>query len=177
MKNLLAGILLLGFALSANGATFNFSYDFWNGSAVTGTFDGTRNNNLVEGLSNISMYFDGVAFDGPLFAQGWNGSDWVAGTAVASFDGLANDFLFIDSNYPTDTLNWTNHFFMQSTDVIDYAAYWLDRSQVSTYNSEFTTAARWSLSEEPAASVPEASSLYFLAFGLLGLFGAARRKA
>ena len=174
MKNLLAGILLFGFVLSANGATFNFSYDF-GGNTVSGMFDGTQNNNLVEGISNISMYFNGVAFDGPLYATGWsNATSWTSGGAVASFDGLENNFFFSDVDY-LDHISVSNYFVIL-TDGLANTAVTVDHDTGVDVRQGFDSGS-WTLEAAQSSSVPESSSLYLLAFGLLGLFGTVRRKA
>ncbi len=173
MKSLLAGLLLLGFVSSANAATYNFAYNFFDGNVVSGSFDGTQNGNLVEGISNISMFFNSTAYTTPLYASGWNGTNWTTGNGVASFDGLQSNLLFIDVNYPTVN-TYTQYFYIRSTSLFDAFAYLPAIGGVADDTGSRYDASRWSLN---AVNVPESSSLYLLAFGMLGLFGTARRKA
>jgi len=167
MKGLLAGLIFLTMVTGANATSYNFSYTFASdGQLITGSFDGTQNGDLVEGLSNISVAFDGVAFNGPLFGSCYS-SGWQTGCAVASFSGDANNFRFIDSNYPDDT-TYTNYF--SDAQLSGRVVEWDDTNDINTDSGSYGA---WVLS---AASVPESPSFYLLAFGLLGLFAGARRK-
>lgn len=97
-------------------AIYNYNYAFANGVVVNGSFTGTANGNLVTDLSNISVFINGFAYNsnGSLFASsmgmnGWGQLGWRSGGGVASFDGLQNNFLFIDSDYP-NSYSYSNYF-------------------------------------------------------------------
>lgn len=178
MKSLLAGLLFLTMVSAANAASYNFSYTFASdGTLVTGSFDGTQSGDLVEGLSNITVSFNGASFTGPLFAScvDYATLNFATDCGVASFSGTANNLFFIDVNYPTVLTGFTNYFH-------DYTPYTgvkyvqVSPSSIVAHTELVDTTlhnSRWTLT---AVGVPETSSLFLLTFGLIGIFGAARRK-
>ncbi|HVU16558.1 MAG TPA: MBG domain-containing protein [Candidatus Didemnitutus sp.] len=109
MKHLLSACLFLLGALSAQASmgapdTYYFSYHFDAGGGidVSGTFVGSRSGNLITNISGVTASFNGSPVTGPLFAvahdsggpRGWSTS----APAVVSFDGTANDFVFVNSD-------------------------------------------------------------------------------
>jgi hypothetical protein len=80
---------------------------------VTGSFNGTGNDNIGTGLSNITADLNGMALTGShnLFGSSLGASGFVSGGAVASFDVALNNFMFIEFGYP-DTTFFTNFFGM-----------------------------------------------------------------
>jgi hypothetical protein len=85
---------------TALASSFNFSYTFANGTAITGSFNGTANGNLVTGLSNIYAAVNGIPFSSTgeyLSAYSYEQGNWT-GNPVVSFDGLASNFQFNDSS-------------------------------------------------------------------------------
>ena len=90
----------LGLAVASTKAdTFDYSYLFGDGLFVSGSLDGTANGNFVENVSNVSVLFNGVAIPGSGVVTGsYDGSSFVDGPAVVSFDALSNNFLFRSSD-------------------------------------------------------------------------------
>ena len=91
-----AGLLLMSASGAQASQLFNYSYMFPTGDIVTGSFNGTANGNLINGLSNITASLNGIQFlAGNNNAYGVYQSgpttQWIAGAAVASFDGTQND--------------------------------------------------------------------------------------
>jgi hypothetical protein len=103
-------------ALTAGGVRadqFEFTYTFSGtadsgaGTVVTGTFDGAANGDLITGITNAAFTIDGVNAPGPIYADGFagpNNDTAVDGTAVLSFDGLQNAFIFADVDIATAPL-------------------------------------------------------------------------
>lgn len=104
IKNIYAAVIALVAATAqADPNTFQFSYAYMPGFAITGSFSGTQSGDLVTDLSNISVYIDGVGFkgNGHLYQAHYvSRYTLVSGGAVASFSGLHNNFFFIDTSYP-----------------------------------------------------------------------------
>ena len=92
--------------------TYNFAYTFLDLSKVTGSFDGNANGNIISDISNISVLFNGTPINGggntfqseKIYQFGPGDCSWYcSGTAVVSFDGTQNNFMFVDHVDPQNT--------------------------------------------------------------------------
>jgi PEP-CTERM motif len=175
MKKFIGLFVLVSLLASAAQASTIFDYSFTgtDGDVVKGSFSGTANGNLITNLSNITASLNGAVFSGSgnLFGSSFNSaiSNWQSGGAVASFNGLQNNFLFINTDYPKNT-SFSNYFYSVSNIHNSYA-------QInSPYNvtSGTTSAANWRV---VAATVPEPSSLILFALGLAALVYFRRKQA
>jgi hypothetical protein len=92
---LLACTCLLAASAASQATTYAFSYTLLNDSVVSGRFDGTANGNLITGLSNFSVFVDGVGFNnnGHLYTYDVALND---DAGVVSFDGLASNVAVSD---------------------------------------------------------------------------------
>jgi PEP-CTERM motif len=173
MKKLIGLFALVSLLASAAQASTIFDYSFTgtDGDLVSGSFSGTANGNLITNLSNITASLNGTVFSGSgnLFGSSHNATtwNWQSGGAVASFNGLQNNFLFIDADYPNSTY-FSNYFYSVSNIYNSYASV----SNNSTYGA--TSAANWRV---VAAKVPEPSSLILFALGLAALVYFRRKQA
>jgi hypothetical protein len=174
-----AAVLVAAFAgASAHADTFDFSYTFNGagglGGTITGSFQGTQSGQFVTDVSNVSVVFDGTAFNGPLFS-GTSNSDgslsYGPSAAVISFNASQNNFVFADSNDPQGN-GVTTAFLFNSTAGFTNAF----NTNVLTNNTDGDDATgQWSLKE--ATPVPVPAALPLLASGLGFLFAKRRRRA
>lgn len=159
-----AGALLA--ATTAHATSYDFSYHFLNGELVSGSFDGTANGNLVDHVSNVAFSINGVAVTGPIASV----NSAFSGSAVFSFNGLANDFLLFDSSFNNALLSGPFDG-APATNVINYSTThgaYAEGPGVVPYSAN-----RWSLT----TAVPEPAT-YGMLLGGLALVGAvARRRA
>jgi len=157
--------LVLGSGAAHASQLYNFSFNFVDGSKVAGSFDGTANGNLISNLSNIALSVNGVVYagSGNLYGSSWsaNVNNWVSGGAIVSFSGAANNFLFIDANYP-DTVNFTNY--LDSVSGVFNTSVYSSNTNVS---ENVTTPLNWTVTAA-AANVPEPGALSLLGCGLAG---------
>jgi len=122
MNSRILGLVAAGMltaSTAANATVFDFTYTFSDGGEVlSGSFTGTAEGNLIIDLSNVSVDVNGNAFNGNghldvySFSYGAyqrTGNPWKSGGAYASFNGLQNDFLFLDGT-PRQG-GWTNEFY------------------------------------------------------------------
>lgn len=171
-----AASALLGLSITANAGLFEFSYLFQDGSSVTGSLTGDANGLYIENVDNVSVQFNGVELSTQLWdvafvpsGTGVNGDWWdnrIDG--IVSFDASLNNFLFINSDYPTDS-NFSAYFYMINDNGYNNAVVYNTSNSASDgpINSN-----AWSIAE---VSVPEPGTLGLLGLGLLGVV-ASRRK-
>jgi hypothetical protein len=180
----------------ANATVYDFSYKvglpdpgnpnvnpLYVGSVISGSFIGTQigAGPDVSIGSVISVSFNSNPLSGPLSAWQYTAPGaqcstcWALGGAVASFNPLNNNFLFIDSNLPGFT-GYTNYFYVApwpNGGGNTVATQFLSGPTgfVHLYNGEYV-AASWTLS-----AVPEPSTWAMMLLGFAGIgFMAYRRK-
>jgi hypothetical protein len=163
---LVVGILIaMWCSMSASAALFEYKYTFGNGNVVSGSFTGTANGQYIVGVSNVKASMNGNPFNGSgnLYAINYGVNAIWDNTvpATVSFDGNLNNFMFIDSNYPTD-LSYTNAFYIvieadgvnhqaHAESAFGYSEEQTDGNSVYTFD-----AARWSVTEiVPVMTVAE----------------------
>lgn len=179
--------LFLGLAIAlssfaARADTFNFSYTFSSGNVVSGSFSGTANGQFIDSISNISASWNGTPFNGSssLYTatydqslQAWRNDI----SPIVSFDGSLNNFLFIDAEYPTGQIAYTNFFGMIGVGGGgDYQAFFANADGSDNqlhYDSGSFASAHWSVTSP--VPEPETYALLLAGLSLLG-FAARRRK-
>ena len=177
MKNLLK-LTALTAALMAGGAhaaDFNFSYTFDDGSAITGSLSGDLNGSFVESVSNIHVLLNDVEFSGaPLYAASWNPDtlNWDSAPARISTDASKNNFIFADSNVPTD-FGATNYFYF-TNDASNGQAVFATNINTGQIAYDAPGSGSWSLT--PAAVPLPASAWFFTtSIGAIAALGRRRR--
>ena len=180
MKKLFTAAILLAAFASVHAETFNFSYSFADGQAITGSLSGHLNGDLVENISNLHISFGGVDFTGALVGASWDdtagGWNSTAG-AVLSTNAAKNNFIFGDADPQHDYNSINNYFFFvnSSNPDVGNTAFALNCNGDCAQSAfdQPTNNASWSLTA--VAPVPEPGTTAML-LGGLGLVGAAVRR-
>ncbi|MGZ3239028.1 MAG: PEP-CTERM sorting domain-containing protein [Burkholderiaceae bacterium] len=179
MKYILKAVIFMAalISFSANAATYDFSYTFGDSSSITGSLSGNLNGSFVENISNVHVFLNGTEFSGaPLFSAAWNTAthDWdnTIG-AVVSTNAALNNFIFADTNIPTD-YNASNYFyFVNDPAAIGHEAFAVNYNTGDTALDNPARNASWSL---VAAPVPEPATYATLITGLVLLGVTLRRR-
>jgi hypothetical protein len=165
------------FASSALATPFSLQYDFVPDSpgayapVITGTFEGTRNGDFVEGISQIHMAIDGVPLPPvaslQFFIAGYNdpAGDWSL-PPVVSFTLLSNNFAIADSDIGAGDLSADFAFRLIPGGTIQAAAMYSGGLSLGDSDAAPDLGA-WKLTE---LSVPdEGSTAVILLFALAAL--------
>lgn len=176
---ILAALALALSAATAKADLFNYSYRFGNGTVVSGSFEGTASGLYVTGISNLSASLDGAPFAGSpsLFATAYNTAthNWDNTVpAVVSFDASLNNFLFIDSNFPSD-VSYTTYFYMVNDSLFGFSAASAGFHSGAIADDSPMNSSNWTLTTV-AAPIPEPETYAMMLAGLAMLGFAARRR-
>lgn len=176
MLNSIRAVTLVGALVcstAASAGSYQFSYTMLDNTAISGSFDGTANGNLVGDISKLAITVNGVAMPGSgnLFTYAIDPS----APAHISFDGLATSLFAADADLFSG--NPTAYFLIGAlasnmTDTVNYNIPGLP------FNGEGDgdySAARWSLTA--VSAVPEPATYAMLLGGLALLGTVARRRA
>lgn len=170
------------------GMIYDFKYTFNDNSVVSGSFEGIATGNLISGLSNISVSFNGQSFTGSgglssggLYASCFSPfSGWDVDCGVVSFNGLENNFLFSDANFPAPGANMSNYFLIfPATPSYSLGELFFSGAVIAEYpDSDFGlyNPSHWSVTIHDTTSVPEPATLLLFLLGLAGLWFSQRRK-
>jgi hypothetical protein len=174
MKKLLTAAVFLAIFTTgaANAATmFDFSYIFADSSAITGSLSGDLSGTLINNISNVQVSFNGTAFSGPLSVAGWDTSLLTWNTApVVSTIASQNNFIFADSNVPTD-FGASNYFFFTNDATNGQAVFATNLNTGDIAYDSPSSGGTWSIAAVP---LPATFPLLMSGLGLLGM--ASRRR-
>ena len=186
LKTAVLSAALVFASLAAHAGTYQFAYNFdpintgdGNALALTGTFSGDQVGALIGNISNVQVFLNGTAFQGPLFAEGWNAStqNWDSTIApVISLNNVAqNNFVFADTDVSTDP-NASNYFWMTGGQTLAVTFNTTDAGNNPLSGYETAVNGKWSVAAVAAVPEPESLALALMGLGLCGV-AAVRRRA
>ena len=162
-------------SMQAHATAFSFSYTFSDQSAVTGTLQGDLAGSYVNNISDLHVFFNNVAFTGPLLATGFDSATLLFSAAISpvlSTNAALNNFVFADP----DALSGTNYFYFINDPAYGQEAFAVNyKMDTATSALDHPATGAWSLVAQ-SAEVPEPSSI-FLVLGALSVLAVARRRS
>lgn len=177
MKNVhrLIPLFLAALCLATNlarGTVFTFSYAFGDGLTASGSLTGTQNGQFVDNVSDVSLFFNGVAVPGSIFASQFDGPtfSYLSGPVV-SFDALQNNFVFSNSDFANGDLSADSFFYILNASVADDTAVASSVPLGFFGSQDLPTVSRsWSLTAAPSGSVPdEGATCALLGMAMAGM--------
>lgn len=158
-----------GLALSsAYGTLYDYTYFFGDGLLVTGQLSGDQNGSFIDNVTDVSVFFNGIAIPGTVFTASFDGASYQTGPVV-SFDALQNNFLFSNSDLANGDFGYDSIFYILNASVYFDTA--VAFSTLGYASQDDPTADTWRLEEHvPGTHVPDSSgSIAWLGLGLAGL--------
>ncbi|WP_347985801.1 hypothetical protein [Methylomonas sp. AM2-LC] len=173
-------MLAMGLILAnnANADTYHFSETI-SGATITGSFTGTTTDgNSITNLSNISVFDNGVAFNGNgnLLAYSFQSTSPTTtaptlGGAVVTINGFGNNFVFLDKDYYS---TWTNEL-SGGNDGTAKNTYNLIAFPRDNLHFNNTAPENWSVTDV-TSPVPESAEWVMMLLGLPMIGWVVRRK-
>lgn len=168
--------LLVAPERSAQAATFDYSYTFDTGQVISGSFTGDQSGQNITDIANITASLNGTPFTGPLYAMSYTGApnacnsvSCFSGTgAIVSFNAQNNNFLFLNTDSPTDFVNsnYANVFYIIPYGGSERTSYYQPPTNTFIdYDNEHYIPNNWVLT----AAVPEPSTWAMMILGLFGV--------
>ncbi len=170
---------------AAHAATYDFSYTFADGLALTGSLDGTLSGALVNNISNVNVTFNGTAFSGTLLGGTFNSASGAfdfGSAPVVSTNASLNNFVFADSADPTGN-GLTNEFYFVNGASPSQSGgnqeVFVANDNILTNNADFDNPASgtWSLTAATPVPLPAGLPLLLSGLGVLGVTHRRRAKA
>jgi len=161
---------LLCFVSSARATVFDFSYDF-GAHVFSGSFTGSQSGNLVTGVSNVSLFDNGISVGSPIYAGSYNGG-YQAGGTVFSFDGTANNIALFNIDYFTTGSFPSSEAYLIQSPYLGSDIYWFNSFNAG---SETFNVSNWSLAVS-GQGVPDGGVTAAMLGGAFLGFAALRRR-
>ena len=164
-------VLALSFSAGfARAEYFSFSYLFGDGLTVTGSFNGDLNGNFAENINGLSVFFNGEAMTGSLFASRFDSGSYFDGPII-SFDALQNNFTFANSDFANGDFTYDSVFYILNASVYSDTAVAFSSLGYASQDDP-TVSSSWRL------AVPDhGSSLALLGLTMLGLLWLRRKQS
>lgn len=165
-------IVMALLAVPARASRYAYSFAFSGGTVATasGTFAGTLNGDLIENISEITLFLDGVQAAGTIQTASFSPSYLLTTGATASFDVTKNNFVFVNDDpfapAPNALFFWIANYESVGGQLDGGLGY-----------STNVTPDQWTLTEIPEnPAVPETAAAWPLLLTVLAGLGWLRRR-